>query len=389
MAGDDTARGNGRRETRRRWWSLPGIEAQPHARAVLGPVLAGTAAASHAYLLHGPPGTGKRAVARALAAACCARARATRSTVAERVARDAHPDLTWVTPSGAAEMLVADIEEPVVAAAARTPFESARRVFVIESVEHDERPVGQPHAEDARGAADVRAPAAAQRPPRRRAADDRLALPAGALRPASAGADRGRPGRASEERPCAGVRAAGARRRAAWRRGWRARRASGCGAAAEAFVRAALAADDGLAAVDGAARAAEAAGAAAGERAPGAAGAASSSCFRRRSANATNAKGWRRAVAASGGRARRRSTWRCGWRSCGCATCCACAKGRRELVYAVDRPGELEADADGPRRSSGCGRRSSWSARHAPEPVAERLRGARPRGARLPAAGRA
>jgi DNA polymerase-3 subunit delta' len=32
-------------------------------------------------------------------------------------------------------MLVSDIEEPVVAAATRTPFESARRVFVIESVE--------------------------------------------------------------------------------------------------------------------------------------------------------------------------------------------------------------------------------------------------------------
>jgi DNA polymerase-3 subunit delta' len=32
-------------------------------------------------------------------------------------------------------MLVADIEEPVVAAAARTPFESARRVFVIEAVD--------------------------------------------------------------------------------------------------------------------------------------------------------------------------------------------------------------------------------------------------------------
>ncbi len=55
--------------------------------------------------------------------------------MAERVARDAHPDLTWVSPSGASEMLVADIEEPVVAAAARTPFESTRRVFVIESVE--------------------------------------------------------------------------------------------------------------------------------------------------------------------------------------------------------------------------------------------------------------
>ena len=55
--------------------------------------------------------------------------------MAERVARGSHPDLTWVTPSGAAEMLVADIEQPVVAAAARTPFESSRRVFVIESVD--------------------------------------------------------------------------------------------------------------------------------------------------------------------------------------------------------------------------------------------------------------
>ena len=55
--------------------------------------------------------------------------------MAERVARGSHPDLTWVTPSGAAEMLVADIEEPVVAAATRTPFESSRRVFVIEAVD--------------------------------------------------------------------------------------------------------------------------------------------------------------------------------------------------------------------------------------------------------------
>ena len=47
----------------------------------------------------------------------------------------ADPDLTWVTPSGAAEMLVGDIEEPVVAAATRTPFESARRVFVIEGAD--------------------------------------------------------------------------------------------------------------------------------------------------------------------------------------------------------------------------------------------------------------
>ncbi len=115
--------------------SLPGIDAHPHARAVLLPALAPGGHPSHAYLFHGPAGTGKRAVARAFAAALLAEGARSPETVAERVARDSHPDLTWVTPSGAAEMLVADIEEPVVAAAARTPFESARRVFVIEAVD--------------------------------------------------------------------------------------------------------------------------------------------------------------------------------------------------------------------------------------------------------------
>src|SRR5215211_8779789 len=43
-----------------------------------------------------------------------------------------HPDLTWVTPSGAHELLVSDVDEAVVAAATRTPFEAAKRVFVIE-----------------------------------------------------------------------------------------------------------------------------------------------------------------------------------------------------------------------------------------------------------------
>src|SRR5271154_6302996 len=114
---------------------LPGIDAHPHARAVLMPALAANGHPSHAYLFHGPAGTGKRAVARAFAAALLAQGARNPATVAERVARDSHPDLTWVTPSGAAEMLVADIEQPVVAAAARTPFESARRVFVIEAAD--------------------------------------------------------------------------------------------------------------------------------------------------------------------------------------------------------------------------------------------------------------
>jgi DNA polymerase III subunit delta' len=112
-----------------------GIDAHPHARAILTPALAPGGSPSHAYLFHGPAGTGKRVVARAFAAALLADGARSPATVAERVARDSHPDLTWVTPSGAAEMLVADIEEPVVSAATRTPFESQRRVFVIEGVE--------------------------------------------------------------------------------------------------------------------------------------------------------------------------------------------------------------------------------------------------------------
>ncbi len=112
--------------------ALPGIDAHPHARAVLAPALGPRASPSHAYLFHGPSGTGKRTIARAFAAALLLDGARDPGAVAVRIARGTHPDLTWVTPSGAAEMLVSDIEEPVVAAATRTPFESARRVFVIE-----------------------------------------------------------------------------------------------------------------------------------------------------------------------------------------------------------------------------------------------------------------
>jgi DNA polymerase-3 subunit delta' len=114
---------------------LPGIDAHPHARAVLVPALPPQGEPSHAYLFHGPQGTGKRTIAGAFAAALLADGAPDAAAVAERVRRRAHPDLTWVTPSGAAEMLVSDIEEPVVASASRTPFESTRRVFVIESVD--------------------------------------------------------------------------------------------------------------------------------------------------------------------------------------------------------------------------------------------------------------
>src|SRR5271167_287635 len=113
----------------------PGLDAHPHARAVLTPALPPAGAPSHAYLFHGPSGTGKRAIARAFAAALLADGAHDPERVVERIARGHYPDLTWVTPSGASEMLVGDIEEPVVAAATRTPFESSRRVFVIEGAD--------------------------------------------------------------------------------------------------------------------------------------------------------------------------------------------------------------------------------------------------------------
>jgi DNA polymerase III subunit delta' len=102
---------------------------------VLTPALPPDGRASHAYLFHGPAGSGKATVARAFAAALLSDGARDPESVRARVEHGVHPDLTWVTPSGAAEMLVSDIDEPVVAAASRTPFEAQRRVFVIERAE--------------------------------------------------------------------------------------------------------------------------------------------------------------------------------------------------------------------------------------------------------------
>jgi len=114
---------------------LAGTERHPHARAVLTAGLPPTGRPSHAYLFHGPAGAGKRAVARAFAAELLAEGAPDPDGARRRVQRGVHPDLTWVTPSGATEMLVGDIDEPVVAAASHTPFEARRRVFVIERAE--------------------------------------------------------------------------------------------------------------------------------------------------------------------------------------------------------------------------------------------------------------
>src|SRR5215208_7123309 len=110
--------------------TLAELEPHPHAAAVLG--VAATGRPSHAYLLHGPAGSGKRAAARAVAAELLAHGAADPSSARTRAQHGAHPDLTWVTPSGAHEMLRRDVDEAVVAASAHTPFEASFRVFVIE-----------------------------------------------------------------------------------------------------------------------------------------------------------------------------------------------------------------------------------------------------------------
>src|SRR3954468_15698496 len=109
------------------------LQAHPHARLVLGAALADKP--SHAYLFYGPAGTGKAAAARAFAAELLAAGEADPDAARVRVMHKSHPDLTWVEPSGVHVMRVEDIEAPVVAAGTHTPFESTRRVFVLERVD--------------------------------------------------------------------------------------------------------------------------------------------------------------------------------------------------------------------------------------------------------------
>src|SRR3954447_10823048 len=109
------------------------LEAHPHAAAVLGAAL--RTRPSHAYLFHGPAGSGKREAARAFAAALLARDAADPENAKARALAGVHPDLTWVAPSGAHIMLRGDVDQSVVAAAGHTPFEASWRVFVLERVD--------------------------------------------------------------------------------------------------------------------------------------------------------------------------------------------------------------------------------------------------------------
>jgi DNA polymerase-3 subunit delta' len=105
---------------------------------VLGPALAAelSSGPTHAYLLTGPAGSGKRAAARAFAAELLADGAADPDHARARALADPspHPDLEWVRPPGN-QHLVSEIRERVIAAVPYTPFEAARRVFVIEGAD--------------------------------------------------------------------------------------------------------------------------------------------------------------------------------------------------------------------------------------------------------------
>jgi DNA polymerase-3 subunit delta' len=91
---------------------------------------------SHAYLFRGPRGAGKSAVARAFAAEILAADSADPDDARRRalIEPSPHPDLVWLAPRGAQHM-VEEVRERVIRGASYRPFESEKRVFVVEAAE--------------------------------------------------------------------------------------------------------------------------------------------------------------------------------------------------------------------------------------------------------------
>lgn len=106
---------------------------QPAARVALTAALRSP---SHAYLFTGPPGSGKRAAARAFASELLAAGAPDPESARRRALAEPspHPDLAILRPPGA-QHLVEEVRERVIEAAPYRPFEGEHRVFVIEEAD--------------------------------------------------------------------------------------------------------------------------------------------------------------------------------------------------------------------------------------------------------------
>jgi DNA polymerase-3 subunit delta' len=88
---------------------------------------------SHAYLFVGPPGSGKRTAARALACALvCEDGGCGTCPACVRVRRDAHPDVRIVEPQGAATYLVEQVRDEMVPDMWLRPAEAKAKVYVVD-----------------------------------------------------------------------------------------------------------------------------------------------------------------------------------------------------------------------------------------------------------------
>ena len=107
---------------------------QPRVGAALGAAIGD--GPSHAYLVRGPSGSGKRRIARAFAAEILATGSSDAGETRRRALLDPspHPDLVWLKPVGMSHA-VADVREQVIHQAPLSPFEGRNRVFVIEAAD--------------------------------------------------------------------------------------------------------------------------------------------------------------------------------------------------------------------------------------------------------------
>ena len=115
------------------WGALAGSSVEAQLSSQLG-----SGEPAHAWLLLGPPGSGKRAVALAIAAAlnCEVQPRSGCGSCSScvRILRSRHPDVHHVLPEG--PLIPVDlIRENVIPEASRSPFEAHYKVFVIEEAE--------------------------------------------------------------------------------------------------------------------------------------------------------------------------------------------------------------------------------------------------------------